>query len=180
MSIKNESKNPNCDQNIETLMDTDSDTLTSTFLHAKGYMQTEREEDEKSTYHKSMTNTNQNFSKLPVLPKPIMIKVKIDDYEAKNQYNNAKFQERDALKSIGDLHDQIDEIENGVKKSFESITLHIQQVKSICKGFNFLQFFYQIQKDFKAKAAESMDPNGLIGKYYEQFDAIINDALKMD
>jgi hypothetical protein len=140
----------------------------------------EKEDVKNIANNESKPKTSQKSSKRPVPPKPIMLNVKIDDNEAINQYKNAEFQERDALNSIVDLHDQIDDIENGVKKSFESITLHIQQVKSICKGFNFLQFFYQIQKDFKAKAAESMDPNGLIGKYYEQFDAIINDALKMD
>jgi hypothetical protein len=166
--------NQNCDQNVETPMDIDPDTLKSAVPHAKGDM------DKNTTDHESKPKTNQKSSRRPVPPKPIMLNVKIDDNEAINQFKNAEFQERDALNSIVDLHDQIDDIENGVKKSFESITFHIQQVKSICKGFNFLQFFYQIQKDFKAKAAVTMDPNGLIGKYYEQFETIINDALKMD
>ena len=130
--------------------------------------------------HLPMKKPNNKLSKPRNIPTPIKLSVKIDDNEAINQYKNAEFQEKAALTSIVDLNEQIEEIKRGISNSFKSIELHIEESKSICKGFNFLQFFYPIQKEFKAKADESLYQTGLIGEYYEQFDKIIKNALKLE
>ena len=93
-------------------------------------------------------NENQKF---------IKITVKIDNNEAINQFNNAEYQETAAIESIARLTDDIYKIKDEINFAFAAIQSRIDEVKSMCKGFNFLQFFYPMLKEFELKEKDFLD-----------------------
>jgi hypothetical protein len=114
-------------------------------------------------------NENQKF---------IKITVKIDNNEAINQFNNAEYQETAAIESIARLTDDIYKIKDEINFAFAAIQSRIDEVKSMCKGFNFLQFFYPMLKEFELKANNSKFESDLVIQYYNMLYQIIENAIK--
>lgn len=48
----------------------------------------------------------------------------------------------------------------------------------MCKGFNFLQFFYPMLKEFELKANNSKFESDLVIQYYNMLYQIIENAIK--
>lgn len=131
---------------------------------------------------KKNSKSNENFKtveKENENQKFIKIIVKIDDNEAINQYNHAEHQETAAIESIARLNDDIYKIKDEINFAFAAIESRIFEVKSVCKGFNFLQFFYPMLKEFELKANNSRFESDLVNQYYNMLYQIIENAIKI-
>ncbi len=131
---------------------------------------------------KKNSKSNENFKtveKKNENQKFIKIIVKIDDNEAINQYNHAEHQETAAIESIARLNDDIYKIKDEINFAFAAIESRIFEVKSVCKGFNFLQFFYPMLKEFELKANNSRFESDLVNQYYNMLYQIIENAIKI-